>query len=160
MRNIIRSSLLWQAIAFWSVFWLVVPFVSKNRLYEAVTAMAAAIGVGVLIAYMPGIIHVIRSSDRRSGNLLILGIGCTWLAILGNRVWGWTFQYLGTPEWMLHHQALSFIIWIAFSGGVLHLTAYNAVDGKVPSWAWAMIGGIAAAGLFLSYGIAWLAGST
>lgn len=155
MRVLLRSNMLWLALFVWVIFWPFVFILDRDTLYESVTAIAGAIGIGVLVAYTPGIIRAIRADDRRSGNLLILGIGCTWFAAVGNRVWGWTYNLLGHPEWMLQHPFISFLIWIFFTGGVLHLTAYNAVDGRVPPKAWAYVGGITAAGLIVSFALGW-----
>lgn len=150
MFGLFKNKTIWQALIFWAAFWPVAHVVPREHLFDALYAIASCIGVGVLIAYGPGIYKSLQKQVLNGGHYLVFGIGCTWSATLARFIYAWVWRYLGKPEWMVDHMFIAFTIWVLISGGALHLTAKNAINGQIPKSNWVWLGAVGTCGVLLA----------
>lgn len=156
MRRAVRNRNLWIALSVWGVYWLFAPFMERHDLFNKLNGVAVAVGIGVLVAYIPGIWRALRLDHREwsAGYYLVSGVVVVCFAVGAMRVHGWLWRWLGRPNDMVDSLLFGFFLWMLISGYLVHLTSVGAIHGKIPSRNWMWAGIAVAAGL----GIATLIG--
>jgi hypothetical protein len=119
----------------------------RQFMFDIVNALTVAVGVGVLIAYLPGICRSLQELRWDGTHYLVLGIFVTWSATALRHLWNWIWRFLGKPAEMIDHPIVAFLVWMTFMGGVLHMTARGALDGEIPRENWIRLGVVIAAGI-------------
>jgi hypothetical protein len=119
----------------------------KAYLFDTVNALTVAVGAGVLVAYAPGICRSLEESRWTGTHYLVLGIFLTWIATATRHLWNWVWRYLGKPPDMIEHPFVAFLVWVTFMGGILHLAARGAIDGRIPRENWIRLGIVVAIGI-------------
>ena len=157
--SLFRSKMLWAGLAVWASFWVLVPLVATPHLFDLVNALSASIGIGVIVAYSRGIYDALTTKNRVGGHYLILGIACTWLGASIRTIYNWIWRWLDKPEGMIDHPFVAFMMFVVFTGGALHLTAQNAIEGCIPRKNWIVLGAIVSASLFMTFTLAIVLGS-
>jgi hypothetical protein len=148
MKQLLTSSKLWTAIALWSAFWVVEPFVEHHEyLFDVMNALSVSVGIGILIAYSEGIYESLVTKRPIGGHWLILGIAVTWVASSVRQIWNWAWRWLDQPLWMINHPFVAFLVWVLVTGGALHLMSKNAIEGQIPRRNWLRLGWWVALGL-------------
>jgi hypothetical protein len=154
MMKLITSRTLWTAIGLWALFWPMAFGMTRHALFDLLNALSVSVGVGVLIAYLPATYKALTTSHRTGGDLLVLGINCTWFAVIGRQIYLWWWRWhtnieaINRGEGPLNHVFFAFLVWMLILGGVLHLSARGAIEG-IPPVNWVIIGGTVASGLAL-----------
>ncbi len=120
-------------------------------LFDLVNALTVAVGIGVLVAYGPGIFKSFQQPRWDGSHYLVLGITATWTATAGRHLWNWAWRFMGKPPDMIDHWMVAFMVWLAFMGGVLHLTAKGAIGGEIPRENWIRLGVVVACGLATAF---------
>lgn len=150
MFGLFKNRTIWHALAYWAAFIPLAYYVPREHLFDVLYAIACCVGVGVLVAYGPGMWRSLKLQTLNGGHYLVLGIGCTWTATIARFVWGWAWRFLGRPDWMVDHVFIAFTVWVLISGGALHLTAKNAINGAIPKSNWLWLGAVSACGVALA----------
>ena len=84
---------------------------------------------------------------------LVLGIVAVWVGGAGNAAWFGLWRLAGKPPWMLENAYINgFWVWMICVGGVLHLTAPRAIDGRIPRSNWVGVTSV----LIASFVLAWV----
>jgi hypothetical protein len=151
-----KSKVFWTGVVVWLCFWPFAILIPKDYLFDIVNAFSVCVGIGVIIAYMPGIKAALEARKMTAGQFLILGIACTWLATVGRHLYNWIWRYLGKPEAMIDHPMVAFLVVMLVSGGFLHLSASHAIDEEFPETSWRQLGivtafSLAVASFFILY---------
>lgn len=144
MKDLLRSRTLWWSMLAWLGFIPLAVFLDRDSLFDLMYGLATAIGIGVLISYLPGIVVAIKAPQPSGAMLLVLGIACSWSATAGRTIWSWVYRFLDKPAGMIDHWSLAFLVWVIFWGGVLHMSAKDAIDGQIPRRSWIKVGAIVA----------------
>jgi len=133
-----------MALTFVPLWW----FLPTTYLFDLVNALTVSVGIGVLIAYLPGIARSFTMKRWTGANFLVLGIVAAWVAIDGRHLWNWIWRYSGKPDAMIDHPLVAFMVWLTAWAGVLHLAAKGAIDRDIPRENWLK------AGAFIAFGLA------
>jgi hypothetical protein len=158
MVKLLSSRTLWMAALLWGIFWPLALYMSRHDLFDLLNALSVSIGVGVLVAYLPATYKALTTDHRTGGDLLVLGIDCTWFAVIGRQIYLWYWRWhtsveaINRGEGPLNHIFFAFLVWMLISGGLLHLSARGAIEG-IPPINWVIIGGTVASGLALFLGV-------
>lgn len=139
---------LWAALALWILFWPVALMLPISWLFDIVNALSVSMAIGVVTAYLPGVIDSIRRRGLSSGHYLVLGIVITWMATAVRNSWNWTWRWLGEPPWMINHIFVAFQVWVLFTAGILHMVAQDSIDGRIPRENWLKLGKWVFVGVF------------
>jgi hypothetical protein len=157
VRGWLRSPVIWTGLLISALFWVLWPFLPVKLTFDMLNAVVVSVGIGVVVAYAPGIFVALRRDRREltSGKILIIGIIATWVATNVRSAWNWAWRYYHKPPEMIDHPVVAFMLLILIMGGVLHLTARDAIDGQVPRQVWRRVGiiiaiGLSAGGLFFA----------
>jgi hypothetical protein len=148
MMRLLRSRRFWVGLTA-TIGFLPLIFMPRNYLFDLVNALTVAAGVGVLIAYFPGICKSMREERWDGNHYLVMGIFVTWLATAMRHLWNWIWRFIGKPPEMIDHQIVAFLVWMYFLGGIMHLSAKGALDGEIPKATWIRMGITVAAGVAL-----------
>jgi len=150
VKHFVRNPVIWAVVLAFVLF-LALDFVlPRAMLFQIANSMAIAVSAGILVAYAPGFRESLTQSgqQRRSGNLLLLGILFVWGALFFRLAWQMAWRWMGQPaEWM-DHLAYAAAVVAFIVGGVLHLAAARAIDGTVPRQSWIRTGILVAFGVF------------
>jgi len=124
----------------------------RSELFNKLNGVAVAVGIGVLIAYIPGLWRALRLDHREwsAGYYLVSGVVVVCFAVGAMRVWGWMWRWMGQPQGMPDSLILGFFMWMLISGYMVHLTSVGAIHGKIPSRNWMWAGIAVAIGLALA----------
>jgi len=134
-------------MAIWAAFWPIAWVLPRHNLFDLVNALTVAVAIGVLVAYAPAVRRSLMRNDLSGSHYLVLGIACTWAATSVRHVWNWAWRYMDKPDAMIDNPIVAFLIWVMFTGGALHLTARDAIDGHIPSRNWVWLGVVVAVAL-------------
>jgi hypothetical protein len=146
--GLLRSRRFWVGLTA-TIGFLPLVFMPRNYLFDLVNGLTVAVGVGVMIAYFPGICKSMREPKWDGTHYLVMGIFITWLATATRHLWNWVWRYIGKPPEMIDHQFVAFLVWMYFLGGVMHMSAKGALDGEIPRSTWIRMGIAVAAGVGL-----------
>jgi hypothetical protein len=146
--SVLRSRRFWICLGAVISF---LPLISlpPNYLFDVVNALTVAVGVGVLIAYFPGICKSLREPKWDGTHYLVMGIFVTWIATAVRHLWNWVWRFLGKPPDMIEHPFVAFLVWATFMGGIMHMTAKGALDGEIPRENWIRLGIVVAFGVMM-----------
>jgi hypothetical protein len=122
-------------------------FLQRHYMFDVVNALTVSVGVGVLIAYFPGIWRSLMEPRWSGSHYLIFGIFLTWVATATRHLWNWVWRFLGKPPEMIDHPIVAFMVWLTFTGGILHMMAKGALDGEIPRENWIRLGVMVAIGV-------------
>lgn len=149
-------SKVWLFVALWLlvgfILTLVVP---PNDLFEFASAATLCVGLGVVVAYFPRTMQILREGVRNGGDILTLGIWIGWVGMIMARAHALAFQWMSKPAWMLEWNMRTFPVSIILLAGVFHLAGPEAIQGRVPKREWLKIGAIVAGGALILVGAAW-----
>lgn len=115
-----------------------------------------SIAVAIVITYAPAWAATLRKERMDGADALSLGIGCTWLAEIGQRLWSIIWRGLDQPGWMTESYVLPLLLTLNFLGGVQHITAPGAVDGIIPRRNWIVLGSAVGAATFVFLALMWI----
>lgn len=132
-----------------------VPF---KTMLQFLNTLTLSVAVAVVFSYAPVWISTLWTTRSLSGpEWLSLGIGATWTAEVGQRIWSIAWRGLRQPEWMTQSPAIPFMIALTLIGGVMHITAPGAVDGVVPRQNWIWLGAAVGVAVFSFFMTTWAA---
>lgn len=174
-----KAGALTTLIALWFgffLFWATYLAFERPAYFELVNAAVVAMAIGIQVGFGRGAWRTAHTEPGKqtSGQVLILGIFIVWFGIALAFLCLWSYRLIRStesldvlPGWVLQFlfklgdidgwpAALS--RWIILVGGVLHLAASGAIDGKVPARAYIRAGvtvglAVAAALFLISFGI-------
>jgi len=133
-RNVHVAALLFGLFAVASVL---VPF---DSLYLTVTFVLVSVEVLLSLAYLPAFLMAIVSSPVRERDQLIMGIWVAWNFDLATRVWSLAYRYTDNSDWMLTTNTVTLLLFGRLLAAMLHVTAPDAIDGRVPASSWMKLG--------------------
>lgn len=145
-----------SALAALGVFLLAMLFVPQKTVMQFLNMATLSVAVAIVITYAPVWGRTLTKARLDGGDALSLGIGCTWLAEIGQRIWSIIWRGLDQPGWMTDSYVLPLLLTLNFLGGVQHITAPGAVDGIVPRRNWIVLGAAVGVSLFLFLALLWL----
>lgn len=124
--------------------------VSNDVILELINGMVAALAVGLVVAYLPGVWERLRNDPYRvtGADMLVLGITVVQVAIAALFVWAWLFRVLDQPVWMIDHPVRGWFLYLLALGGVLHLMASDVgpIHYHIPDIGWMRVGIMTAVG--------------
>lgn len=126
--------------------WFVVPY---NVLDEILRSVAVAVGAGIVYAYSRGLYTGWKANKIDYGYLLVVGIVFSWFGLILAVSLGWLRDWLSGGELLWHSILMAFAIWLFIFGGILHLTAQDAINGYIPRSHWVRISTYIVAGTVL-----------
>lgn len=131
----------------------------RQALFEILNAVVVSVAVGVVIGFLSAAWRVLWSpiSHQTAGDVLVLGIWLLWLGLTGAFLSLWCFRLTG-DRWWLDAPWVAFTRWLIFGGGVLHLAAVGAIEGRIPARSYIRAGvvagfGVAFALFLISFGV-------
>jgi hypothetical protein len=135
-----RWRVAWVAVALLLGTVLVSIFVPQQPLMQFINICSLSVAVAVVITYAPAWAPALRKNALDGPDALSLGIGCTWTAEIGQRIWSIFWHGLERPEWMTQSYIIPLLLTLTVFGGIQHITAPGAVGGLVPKRNWIMLG--------------------
>ena len=148
----------WSFAVVMAIFYLAVLLVPFRLMMQVLNALVLCVSLSVVITYAPAWLRTLRKDRLNGPDALSLGIGGTWCAEIGQRIWSIAWRGLDQPQVMLTSHVLLLFLMLSFMGGVLHLTAPGAVDGYVPRRNWIVLGitmGVAAFVVVVVFALGW-----
>jgi hypothetical protein len=146
---------LWFGIVFFTLLFLAFD---RPAYFELVNASVVAISVGVVVGFSKGAWTVARTDPRcqTAGDVLVMGVFLVWIGLAFAFVMLWGYR-LTEDRWWIDAWPAALSRWIILLGGVFHLAAAGAIDGKVPPRAYVRAGvivglAVAAALFLISFG--------
>lgn len=131
----------------------------RQALFEVLNAAVVAVAVGVVVGFTSAAWRVLREpvSLLSAGDVLVLGVWLLWLGLIGAFLSLWVYRLTG-DRWWLDAPGTAFTRWLIFSGGVLHLAAVGAIEGRIPARSYVRAGiiagfGVAFALFLISFGV-------
>ncbi|WP_073051397.1 hypothetical protein [Kaistia soli] len=149
-KDLARSRTVWIAVSLLIGYWPVAWLFSGPGFIELLNSILLGVSTAVMISYAPEAIRAATHARPDKTDQLILGIVVTWLATILFRGWGIWSRATGFPEWMRYSPMFGFMIFLFILGGVLHITAPNTIDDRVPRRAWMRVGLAIGAGAFIA----------
>ena len=140
-----------------ALFALSVPFVDAPHFIDTFNDVVLALSVAVITAYAPDAWAAARAQPITRGDILAMGIWFSWFSVFLGRLsilLGYTFSML----WIFRSPLNSLLVVFALIGGVCHIMAPEAIDGRVPKRKWVIVGVIAGVGVAISMALAFLKG--
>lgn len=128
-------------------------FLSGDDRFTMLDSVAVSVGVGVVWAYAPGWWHWLKAHRTTAGHLLVLGVGLTWVALVGRLGWLWAWRLLGRPDQFFDHWFVALLLYFVIVGGALHLVANRAIDDQIPVAGWITLGVAVAIGVITGTGL-------
>ena len=149
IRDILSSRLAWAGFIACALFWIIAPFVPRDLLYAVINSVAVSLGIGILVAYIPGVSKTLRArpNELSMGHILVVGVVATWTALAIRTSWSWVWRYYDKPADMIDSLVLAFSGFLTILGGILHLSARDAINGQVPARTWRWVGVLTAGGI-------------
>jgi hypothetical protein len=144
-----------SAVAAACAFMLAALFVPHRTLMQFLNMATLSVAVAIVITYSPAWAATLLKKRLNGEDALSLGIGCTWLAEIGQRLWSIIWRGLDQPGWMTDSYVLPLLLTLNFLGGVQHITAPGAVDGVVPRRNWIILGAAVGVATFLFLALLW-----
>lgn len=135
-------------------YWLAVPHIPTEPQNDTLRVARLSVAIGVAIGFGLSLLRVLRTPWPGMTGTIVLGIFLSWFGTAGSAFWVLIWALAGRPDWMILSNINGFFIYINLIGGMLHLTAYNAIDGQIPPKGWVKIG--AAVGLIFGLSV-WVA---
>lgn len=154
MTTLLRWRVAWSLAAVLAAFWVVQAVVPPKMLMQVLNALVLCVSISVVCTYAPAWLQTLGKPRLSGPDALSLGIGGTWCAEIGQRIWSIVWRGLNQPDWMVSTPVLPLLLTLVFMGGVLHLTAPGAVDGVVPRRNWIILGITIGAAVFVALLIA------
>lgn len=130
----------WSALIFIMIYALLAWFIPQRAMMQFLNILVLSISVAVVATYAPAWILTLKKQNMDGPDALSLGIGCTWTAEIGQRIWSIIWRGLDQPEWMTNSPILPFFLALTVMGGIQHITAPGAVNGIVPKRSWIVLG--------------------
>ena len=130
----------WSALIFVIGYCVLAWLVPQKPLMQFLNILVLSISVAVVATYAPAWVQTLRKENLDGPDALSLGIGCTWTAEIGQRIWSIIWRGLDKPDWMTTSPILPFFLALTVLGGVQHITAPGAVNGVVPKRGWSILG--------------------
>lgn len=150
MRN---SLTLWLGTAIIFSYWVFAYYIPQNEFVEWLRASQLVLSLSVVAIYLHSIYDIFTTKIPTHAQQLVLGIIVAWTGSAGNAAWFLLFRTGGRPEWMLDAPMNGFFVWMIGIGGLLHLTAPRAIDGRVPRANWLGVAVVALASIGFAYAI-------
>lgn len=128
---------------------------------DFVNALGFTFGVAVLYRYSMGgfwaLMKIGRGKSISRGEMLVLGIVQTWLAMIVRTCAIWNWRWLGEPDGGLDSIPMAIAAYFIIGGGVCHLAASAMPEDYVqrPRLSAWLLWGALAAGIVLGAGIAY-----
>lgn len=123
-----------------AIFWPIAFLLPRPYLFDVMNALGVSVGLGVLGTYSGAALQGFRDETCTPGHLLVVGIVLAWFAVVIRLVVSWAWRLFDYPPALAEHVLLAFAVWLFFLGGVLHLTARNAVGDRIPRGNWIILG--------------------
>lgn len=130
----------WSAIVFVLIYVFLAWVMPQRAMMQFLNILVLSISVAVVATYAPAWMDTLRKHSLDGPDALSLGIGCTWTAEIGQRIWSIIWRGLDQPDWMTNSPILPFFLALTVMGGVQHITAPGAVNGIVPKRSWIVLG--------------------
>lgn len=140
IRDLVKSRTVLIATVLIIAYWPVALLYSGPGMFELLNGVLLGIATAVIIAYTPEAIRAAVKPSPDSTDQLIMGIVLTWFATLLYRGWGIWSRATGFPEWMRYSPIAGFLLYLFILGGILHITAPNSLNDRVPTLAWIRVG--------------------
>lgn len=150
MRRFIRNRIVIFTFAAWVAYWPFALLVPHDVMLELINGLVAALSVGLVVAYMPGVWSRLRENPYlvTGADMLVLGIVVVQFAVAGLFIWSWAFRVLGQPQWMIDHPFRGWFLYLLSLGGALHLMASDVgpINYHIPDRGWMRVGIMTALG--------------
>lgn len=155
----INNRVVIATFASWILF---LPGLLLPRLYffDIINAMGFTVGLAVLWRYAPGgwsaTVKAFSGQRVGRGDLLVLGIVKTWVAMVARTSLLWWWRWAGEPEGWLDGWPLAVVAWLVIGGGLCHLAAsvMPAEEIELPKISARLLKGAMASGVILGAVIA------
>ena len=129
-----------------AAYWLIAVYLPYYYLIQLLNGAFLGVTSAILFGYgRHGFRMMFDQPDE--GGQLVLGITIAWLATLCQRAWLMAWRAADEPSWMLNHPFWGFLFFLQIIGAMLHTTAREAIDNRVPVGAWVKLGAVVGTGL-------------
>lgn len=145
----------------WLLFFPAIGWAPLLYVLDIINALGFTLGTVVLLRYMPGATWALwllfKGHPLGRGEMLVLGIVQTWLAMVGRTLLIWRWRWLLEPVGGLDNVGMAIVAWLIIGGGACHAAAstMKADDVQVPELSAKLLWSALAAGLILGAGIAY-----
>jgi hypothetical protein len=142
--SVVMAGIVGASLAVYACLWAAFE---RPALFEILNAAVIAVAVGVVIGFSLAAWRVFWSPvvKMTGGDMLVLGVWLVWTGLVGAFLMLWVYRLTSDRFW-LDAPWTAFTRWLIFAGGVLHLAASGAIDGRIPARAYIRAGIIAGFG--------------
>ena len=152
----LKSPIVLSFVGLTVLYWVLAYLTEFENWIVFMNAILLLVAISVLIAYFKPICYAVATGKIDRIDYLIMGVVLSWLSTILNRLWSTIYRSTGQPSWMFESDVLGYFIWMAIIGGILHLAAPGAIDGKVPTKNWIRVGVAVSGGIGLAMVLLWL----
>jgi hypothetical protein len=144
VQKLIRNRLMVVVTLTWLAYWPIITVVEPAVVLEFINGIIAAMSVGLIVAYSPGIWRLTRRLPYQisGADMLVLGVTMVQLSLAALFAWGWWYRYLDHPDWMVSHAFRGWMTYMLLIGSALHLLASDVgvANNSIPERGWVHLG--------------------
>lgn len=137
------------------LFWVAHLLLAQRPLMQIINIGTLSVSVAVVTTYLPVWIRTLCKTTLDGPEALSLGIGCTWISEIGQRLWSIAWRGLEQPFWMTQSPLLPLLLYLTLIGGIQHITAPGVINGVIPTRNWIALGASAGLATLLTLLLAW-----
>lgn len=148
-RRIARSPMGQGTIIAFGAALIVLWFVGDNTLLLKILR-GAQLGVAVAVSFVFArtFYETLQEPDLRAESLLPAGVFLAWAATALAAAMALIWRVSGRPPWIADSDLVALHIFASTLGGIYHLIAPGAVDGRIPRMEWIKVGCALGCGVF------------
>lgn len=151
----IRWRVGYSAVLCLVLFWGLALAIPQGTLMRLLNIGTLSVSVAVVTTYMPVWLRTLCKTTLDGPEALSLGIGCTWISEIGQRLWSIAWRGLDQPLWMTQSPLLPMLLYLTLIGGVQHITAPGVISGTIPTRNWIALGASAGLATLLTLLLSW-----
>lgn len=133
------SPIIHLGVVIFGVYWFVALFVDPVILIQLSTYVLIGASIAVVISYLPNLVYSLAQPKIDRVGLFTLGIVLAWTMSACLRFWSAGMRYFDVDS-MRDSPVVGMLLLGSAMAGVLHIVAPGAIEGRIPSGNWIMVG--------------------
>lgn len=132
-----------------ALFWIVDSYVPEDIIHNISKGILISSGTGVVVAYTPGFLLMLKQGYISRGLLLSLGVLMVSFFGVVHQTYHWYWRLTGEDLSLINSRLVAYIVTMIGVGWFLHLTAPGVIEETVPRRAWIILGAWVSVGVAL-----------
>lgn len=133
-----------------AVFLIINSVASADIIHTLSKGYFASVGIGVVVAYAPGLWLMMRDGYLSRGLLLSMGIIELMLFLVAHQLYHWYWRLTGEDLNVINSSIVAWFVIMMGCAGVFILTAPGVIEETVPRRSWIILGAWVSAGMAMA----------